>query len=86
MLRLHEQVDRIQGPDDLANFILALRSDLLENPEKWEQDTLESYLESIAAWLVDTKPKGPNVEQTEPLSADAWRMIGEVLYMGRIYE
>lgn len=86
MLELDEQLARVQGAADLAAFIVALRADLISHPERWQQNTLESYFESMAAWLIDVKPTGPDLEQVIPLPPDAWRMIGEVLFAASMYE
>ena len=50
-MELHEKIDRITTNKDLANFIEALRSDLLANPNDWENPNLERFLEAMAAWI-----------------------------------
>ncbi|MEU6704619.1 DUF7660 family protein [Streptomyces wuyuanensis] len=36
---------------DLAEHIRGLRSELLKRSDQWENVTLESYLEAMAAWI-----------------------------------
>jgi len=55
-----------------------LRQDLLDHPQDWENHTLSDYLESLQAWLEDTRERVP----AEP----SWDFIANLLGAGKIYE
>jgi hypothetical protein len=50
MKPLHEQVAAIETRADLVAFIEALRDDLVTDPLRWENPTLESFLSALASW------------------------------------
>jgi len=52
-MTLTEQAEAVDTPDDLATFALALRQDLLSNPSRWENVTLDGFLEAFAGWCSD---------------------------------
>lgn len=43
----------ISTRQDLAAFILALRHELEQEPEAWENRTLGDFLEALARWTED---------------------------------
>ena len=57
-MELYEQVGQIASRSDLRNFIELLREDLRKNPQRWENDTLDSFLEAMSAWMTDTNDRG----------------------------
>jgi hypothetical protein len=36
---------------DLSQFVGALRTDLATNPDRWENPTLDRFLEAMGAWI-----------------------------------
>ncbi len=64
--------------DDAVQAIHQLLADLKENPDSWENPTLERFLEAMAAWLEDSGKK-----HSEPPS---WDLIAEMLQAAKIYE
>lgn len=77
--------DSIQTRYDLARFVRALREDLLENGDAWENLTLERFLEALAAWISDMEGYFKNQEIPEPEQPD-WHLVGQMLYAASIYE
>ncbi len=55
-----------------------LRKDLNENPDSWQNQSLSDYLESVAAWLEDTRDRAP----AEP----SWDFLAGLFGVGKIYE
>jgi len=82
MQRLNEVHDAIS----LAAFIQELRKDLNADDDFKKVHSLDTYLEAMEAWLVDTKPTHPDVDSSVELPRDAWRMVSEVLFIGAIYD
>ncbi len=42
-----EARDTIKSRSDLARFVYLLREDLISSPDKWENATLERFLEAL---------------------------------------
>ena len=63
---------------DVCEMIEKLSNDLRENPESWENPTLERYLEAMGAWLEAWDRK----HHPEP----SWELIKEMLEAAKIYE
>jgi hypothetical protein len=84
-MKLREQAEKIQTHDDLALFIQHLIQDFRTCPEQWENNTLDAYLEAIAAWVKDMDGYYRNRGDTAP-QHPTWRHVGEILLAARIYE
>ena len=70
--------DKKDGVMLVIDHLRNLREDLRSNPEAWQNQTLEDYLESIQAWLEATKDRAPN----EP----TWEFVAGLFGVGKIYE
>ncbi|WP_429844548.1 DUF7660 family protein [Brevibacillus sp. FIR094] len=79
-MNLFEKCNKVDSKDDLIQFIKVLRHDLQDNPDEWENLSLDHFLESIEAWMEDTKDRGYLPVQPE------WKSLAAILYMGKIYE
>ncbi len=64
--------------DSLIESLRQLRTDLERNPNAWQNTTLDDYLESIAAWLEDSKERLPE----QP----SWEFVAGLFSVGKIYE
>jgi hypothetical protein len=64
--------------DAVIERLRELRKDLQDNPDAWQNHTLSDYLESVAAWLEDTKGRAP----AEP----SWDFVAGLFGVGKIYE
>jgi hypothetical protein len=80
-----EARDSIETRQDLARFVLALRHDLLNNEDAWENPTLDRFLEALAAWIADMEGYFKNQNVPEPDRPD-WRLVGQMLFAASIYE
>ncbi len=63
---------------DVLDTIDSLRRDLENNPDEWENPSLESYLEAMGAWLRDWGDKHDPVP--------SWDLMCDLLQAARIYE
>lgn len=82
---LFEKVENVKSRNDLIKFIFHLRMDLQNNHEKWENITLEDYLESMEAWLSDMDGSYLNNNQPIPIQP-SWKTIADILYSSSMYE
>lgn len=75
----------VATPADAVQFILSLRQELLEHPERWENDTLDRFLEAMAAWLNHAPGWFNNQGKTESPSPD-WQYVAHMLAAATMYE
>jgi hypothetical protein len=80
-----EMARRIKPRDDLAGFVSALRPDLVDRPETWENASLVRFLEAVAAWLDDADGFFLNRGETAPTDP-IWRFVGQLLLAAKTYE
>lgn len=77
--------DSIETRQELAAFVQALREDLLEHEETWENPTLERFLGALAGWIADMEGYFRNQGIAEPEQPD-WQLVGRMLFAASIYE
>ena len=80
-----ELVSGIASRAELVEFIRELAIDLRDKPDGWENDSLESYLEALAAWTQDMEGYLANAGR-DPTAEASWRIFGEMLIAARVYE
>ena len=80
-----EQVKSIETRDDFVVFMQQLLRDWRQHPERWENASLEAYLEAIAAWVQDMDGYYGNRGKPMPKQL-TWRSLGEILLAARVYE
>lgn len=84
-MKLHEHVSHVHKKAELVEFIRALANDLATNRERWENRTLDTYLEALSSWLEDSD--GYYRNQGRPIPAEpSWRDIAEMLMAASMYE
>jgi hypothetical protein len=76
----------VRSRSDLAAFVWRLLADLKAHPERWENDTLESFLEALAAYLRDLPGWCRNVEPSIDPEQPQWRLFAVALAGAQVYE
>jgi len=84
-MELHEMVQGIQSRADLVAFIEALTEDLRSHPERWENQTLDQYLEALGSWLDDSGGFYRNQGLEVPTSP-SWKTVADMLIAATMYE
>lgn len=75
----------IQTRQDLVAFLKMFHADLIQSPDEWENNTLPSFLESLAAWTNDLE--GAFANQGHPVpETPTWNLIARMLLAARVYE
>lgn len=85
LVPLSELVETIGSPRQLVDFIEALRRDLIDRPDDWENPTLDRYLAALAAWTTDAEEQvasGETASEGDP----TWRVMGRMLLAAKMYE
>jgi hypothetical protein len=82
---LNDQVRSIQTRQEFVAFVRELLHNLQASPGEWENPTLESYLEALAAWVEDCDGFYANRGEEVPREP-SWKTLGEVLLAAKQYE
>lgn len=71
--------------DELVAFAKSLAADFRENPDAWENTTVDAYLEAFAAWVEDMDGFYLNQGESIPESP-SWRVVADMLMAAKMYE
>jgi hypothetical protein len=75
----------VNSRSDFVQFVEGLRADLAENPDEWENPTLDRFLEAMAAWVAASDNACRNTGCPVPDNI-SWRFFAEALAAAQIYE
>lgn len=90
--KLEKALDSVKDEKTFLDFLKVLAKDCADEMEKekihpsspfgpgangWENSTIDSFLESAAAWEEDSIN-----EETD----NVWQRVAEIIYMGKLYE
>jgi len=84
-MELYDKVEKVKSREDLIKLINHLRMDLQTNRDKWENITLEDYLEAMEAWVNDMDGYYLNTNQTMP-KQPSWMIFAAILYASSMHE
>jgi hypothetical protein len=84
-LSLEEQVRNVHDRADVIVAIRALAENYRADPSRWENQTLDAYLEALAAWIDDMDGyfRNQGVEAPDPPD---WNVVAQALLAAGIYE
>ena len=74
----------VESAQDLIAVITHLWTNLQAHPEQWENQTLDSFLQAMAAWLSTFPQVYINTER--PIPEPDWKFVADCLRAARIYE
>ncbi|MDR2902902.1 MAG: hypothetical protein LBU77_00095 [Clostridiales bacterium] len=77
---LFDKVHTVTDRNSFINFLSALQNDFVNNPDNWENQKIDTFLDAIQGWLIDYN--GSDVDFETP----DWKTIAAIFYMGKIYE
>lgn len=66
----------LSSKEELVQFIAQLRADLSQNGKRWENTSLEDFLEAMQAWLADS----------DLAEEPRWRTLAKALHAASMYE
>jgi hypothetical protein len=70
----------------LADLVYRMLADLENDPDGWENPTLESFLEALATHLESVPGALKNVGSAIDPEAPSWQLFALVLTAARVYE
>jgi hypothetical protein len=82
----YKMLEQVSSPQDLAEFINALRRSLAESHEGWESWTLPAYLEAMSAWLNDASKSDGTIAHAIVSRGPSWRTFANILLAASAYE
>lgn len=77
MSELVDKLNKVNDKQSFIEFVRQLIKDQELNEAEWENNSVYSYLEAAAAWLMDSERN---------LDDNPWKLFAEMLYSGKIYE
>jgi hypothetical protein len=84
-----EEIDEIaravKSKEDFIRFVEALIKDLNDNPDDWENKTLETYLDALASWTESMENYYINTGQPVPKRIN-WKVFADILMAATMYE
>jgi hypothetical protein len=82
---LNDHVEALKTRKEFVAFVRELLQNLQTTPGEWENQSLEDYLEALAAWVEDCD--GYYANRGEVVGKDpSWKFLGEALLAAKFYE
>jgi len=85
MGELEARAERLHTREELAAFLDNLADSLVEEPEVWENDTLERFLRAWSAWIGDMDGYFAHQGLSAP-EVPSWQLVAQMLLAARVYE
>ncbi len=86
---MNERLDYLQARiTDKVSFLEMCRelcSDLAQNPDEWENHTLDRFLEAMMGWIEDMDGFYTNIGMAVPEEL-TWKTLGDILVAAKSYE
>ncbi len=79
-------IDKINSRKEFIDFIDSLRTDLVKNPNNWENKKLDDFLEAIARYTADIQGYYDNTKQNIDADKPEWQTFADILKGAAIYE
>ena len=71
---------------EFSIFVQELRADLIENPQEWENITLDRFLEAMSAYTIDIKSAYKNNGVNIDVDVPTWETFSKIMRGAAIYE
>ena len=80
---MDKYIEKVTDKETFLRFMKMLVDDYRENPQEWEQGSIDGYLDAMMAWIDDFSKCKNNDIDWEKID---YSIIARILYMGKIYE
>ncbi|MBQ9779532.1 MAG: hypothetical protein IJW00_01170 [Clostridia bacterium] len=80
---MYKYTDRVTDKEAFLRFIQLLIDDYRKNPQDWEYNSIDGYLDGMMAWIDDFSKCPSNDIDWNKID---YSIIAKILYMGKIYE
>ena len=72
------EIENVKSKKDFIRFLENLREDFKVNIEEWENQDVESQLESIQAWIEDSNDTN--------FEGNVWLILSKIFLASKYYE
>ena len=80
---IDKYIDGVTNKEAFLCFIKMLIDDYRKNPQEWEHNSIDGYLDAMLTWVKDFS----NCEFNDiNWNKTDYSIIARILYMGKIYE
>lgn len=83
---MRNEFPAVTNREEFAVFLQSLLDDLLRHRDKWENITLENFLEAMIAWTEDGSQYYVHTNQPQPPAEGNWQAVADIMTAARIYE
>jgi hypothetical protein len=80
-----EHAPLVRSREAFIAHVRALRSDLVENRDEWENTNLGEFLEALAAWVQDMDGYFADLGQASAPEL-TWALVAQMLCAAAVYE
>lgn len=80
-----EATSAIKNSDQLADFVSALRANLIQHSDEWENLDLERFLAAMEAWIRSLDAYARNSGDSSAMVPD-WSTFAKILCAAKVYE
>ncbi|HZU30489.1 MAG TPA: hypothetical protein VFB79_05205 [Candidatus Angelobacter sp.] len=82
---MDKHIDSIKTHKDLAQFVSDMVKEYRQDPDAWENNTLESFLEALSACIESMDGYYKNFNLPFPSKPD-WKVFAFLLSAAQVYE
>ena len=84
--RIIEQGEAVKTREDFVRFLEALHLDFGRTGGDWENPTLSTFLQAMAAWADSSPNYYRNMNIAVNPDEPQWRVFADILLAARVYE
>ena len=85
MQEIEKSAHSVKSREDFIKFVGALVQDLKNNPNNWENKSLDNYLEAVQSWTEDMEGYYINNSLPYPENIN-WGVIADIFIAAKMYE
>ena len=85
-MNIYDLSKQIQTKADFEQFLSLLIEDFRINRSSWDNDTIETFLDTVLGFTRDIDGYYKNLNQKVETATPTWRMLADILLAGKVYE
>jgi hypothetical protein len=83
---INHPIESIPDKNSFIIFLGNLHQDYLQNPDKWENKTLEAFLEAMVSYSENIQGYYDNTNQQVDSNIASWKVFADMLKGASMYE
>jgi hypothetical protein len=77
---------KVNDRQSFIKFIDLLRQDFIDNPDSWENNKLDTFLEAISSYADDVQGYYDNMKQSVNADLPNWQTFADIFKGATVYE